>query len=228
MASNYNFLNGDLRKKLQQFANEHDHDGTDSTAVSADSSSATQTLTNKTISGNVCANLKYSAGGNTVTFQNAVHTVIGKDTTDTLTNKTFDCDGTGNILSNVNANELDPIAIGSGAYGVPFVITYTLSNQAAAVNIFNANAPFKMQVIKAWSIATSADGGTWKLNNGAAGAGSDITNAVTVAASADDFDEPTDYTFANGAINANGSLSIVPDGSGLLDVKLFVMAIRID
>ena len=65
------------------------------------------------------------------------------------------------------------------------------------------------------------------MNNGAAGAGSDITNAVTVNTSADDFDEPTDYTLANATINANGSLSIVPDGAGLLDAHIFVECIRI-
>lgn len=187
-----------------------------------------QTLTNKTLSGNVATGFLYATAGNAITFQDAIHTVIGRDTSDTLTNKTLDCDGTGNVVSNVNANELDPITFGASTFGIPFIVTYNLSNQAVAVNVFNANCPFKLRVIKAWSIATSGDGGSWKLNNGALGAGTDITNAVAVAASDMDFDEPTDYDDAAWEIAANGSLSVVPDGAGLLDAMIFVQCMRVD
>lgn len=161
-----------------------------------------------------------------LTLPDATDTLVGKATTDTFTNKTIDADGTGNAISNINGDELDSIT--GNTYGVPIVIKYTLSNQAAAVNIFNANSPFKFKVIKAWSVSTSADGGTWKLNNGAGGAGTDMTNAVTVAANADDFDEPTDYVDAQCTINASGSLSIVPDGGGALDAEIYIQALRVD
>ena len=154
--------------------------------------------------------------------------IVGKATTDTLTNKSFDCDGTGNVLTNVNANELDPITMGASTFGVPFIITYNLTNQASAVNIFNANAPFKFRVIDAYSVSTSADGGTWKLNNGALGAGTDLTDVVTVAASDNDIDRVAEIVDAAWEIAQNGSLSVVPDGGGALDCMIFVTCMRVD
>ena len=181
-----------------------------------------ETLTNKTIASFL------QGPGNTLTVPATTDTLVGKATTDTFTNKTFDADGAGNVLSNVNANELDPITPGASTFGIPFIITYTLTNQAVAVNVFNADCPFALRVIRAWSIATSADGGTWKLNNGAGGGGTDITNAVTVAANDEDFDEPSDYNDAAWEIAANGSLSVVPDGAGVLDCEIYIEAIRIN
>jgi len=42
----------------------------------------------------------------TVTFPDATDTLVGKATTDTFTNKTYDADGTGNVLTNVGASEI--------------------------------------------------------------------------------------------------------------------------
>lgn len=56
---------------------------------------ATQTLTNKTLSGNTATNLISGAGtltlntSGTITVPNATDTLVGKNTTDTLTNKTL-------------------------------------------------------------------------------------------------------------------------------------------
>jgi hypothetical protein len=181
-----------------------------------------ETLTNKTIASFL------QGGANTITVPATTDTLVGKATTDIFTNKSFDCDGVGNVLSNVNANELDPITIGASTYGVEFTITYNLTNQAAAVNVFNANAPFKFRVIDAYSIATSGDGGTWNLNNGALGAGTDITSVVTVAASDKDIDRPAQIDDGAWEIAQNGSLSIDPDGAGLLDCIIFIKCLRVD
>jgi hypothetical protein len=121
-------------------------------------------------------------------------------------------------------------SITGNTYGIPFIIQYNLSNQAAAVNIFNANAPFKLKVIRAWSISTSADGGTWKLNNGALGAGTDLSSAITVDADSGDLDEMVEdiESEANRTIAQNGSLSIVPDVGGALDCLIYVECLRVD
>lgn len=165
----------------------------------------------------------------TVTYPDATCTLVGKDTTDVFTNKSFDCDGSGNALTNVNANELDPVTPAASAiYGVDFTFAYVLTNQAAAVNIYDTAAPFKFRIIDAWSVSTSADGGTWKLNNGALGAGTDITDVVTVAASDKDIDRITEIDDAAHEIASGGSLSVVPDAGGALDCIIYIKCLRVD
>lgn len=213
----------------------------------------TQTLTNKTLTApaitngvltapqinDTSADHQYIFGVSELAADRTVTLPLlgGNDTfvfeahTQTLTNKSIDC--ANNTVTNVSGAELISVALptaadASDAVGASTqIIVANISNQAAAVNIFNANAPFKFHICRAWSINTSADGGTWKLNNGAAGAGADITNAVTVAANDEDLDEPTDYNNAAQTINANGSLSIVPDGAGLLDCMIYIEVIKL-
>lgn len=67
----------------------------------------TQTLSNKTLSGNTAVTLISGSGTltlnttGTVTLPNTTDTLVGKATTDTLTNKTIDAQGTGNSITNV-------------------------------------------------------------------------------------------------------------------------------
>lgn len=56
----------------------------------------TQTLTNKTLTAPVISTISNTG---TITLPTATDTLVGKATTDTFTNKTYDAEGTGNVLT---------------------------------------------------------------------------------------------------------------------------------
>jgi len=218
-----------------------DVDGNDSFCMLA----GTQTLTNKTLTSPVVGTqitMDQTTNDAIIvaadqTNQDNTYTipdVDGDDTfvfradTATLTNKTIDVDS--NTVSNINADELDEITPGTSTYGIDFVITKTVANaDNLGTDIFTDNAPFKFRVIDAWSIATSADGGTWKLHKGKVGAlGNAITDVVTVAASDTDIDRIGAIDNAEWEIAENGSLTIVADAGGTLDGLICVRAMRVD
>lgn len=148
----------------------------------------------------------------------------------TFTNKTIDADGTGNAISNINADELDPVAApsaGDGSdsvYNLPFLIQANMSNLSAAFSIYSSNAPFKFKILDAWSVNKSGDGGTWAIDDGT----NTIVAAVTVAANDTDIDRAATIDDAYATIAASGSLRIVPDGGGALDADVYIMAVRVN
>jgi len=170
----------------------------------------------------------------TITLPDATDTLVGKATTDTLTNKTIDCDGTGNVITNVNANELDSVALGATAvFGIPFSIVATVTNLDASGADLLQNAAFKYVITGAEFINTSAPdaSATWQICKGSVGS---IGNAITEAVAADNADkikttalsfDDAEYTISSGA---SGDICIVGDASGTLDGVVIVHCLRID
>jgi hypothetical protein len=176
----------------------------------------TDTLTNKTLTAPAISSISNSG---TLTLPTSTDTLVGRATTDTLTNKTLDADGTGNALSNVNGDELDSIT--GNNYGVPIIWKGTVTS-GATVSL-TTDAPFKFRVLDAWSVAASADGGTWKLDDGT----NDITDAVTVTGTDKTINRAGTIDDAYYEIAATGTLRIVGDSANA-DVEVYVMLMRVD
>jgi hypothetical protein len=117
---------------------------------------------------------------------------------------------TGKALANLSTD---------GGITVVFTATLTAGNTVA---IHTADAPFKYRVIDAWSVAVSADGGSWKLTNGT----NDISNTVTVTGTDKTINRAGTLDDAYNQIAAAGSLSVVGDGT-LADCQVYVLAVRV-
>lgn len=156
-----------------------------------------------------------------ITFPNASDTLVGKATGDVFTNKSIDCLGTGNAITNVNAKELDPIAASIGTFGIPFVIVCV--NAGAATNvIFNANCPYKLRIIDAWAVATTGCNGNWHIDDGTTAITAAIAygadKALTRATSIDD---------AKHLLDVNATLRLISSDAGDTAI-VYIKAIRVD
>lgn len=102
-----------------------------------------------------------------------------------------------------------------------FILKATIS-AGSTVQIHNTNAPFKYRILDAWSIAKSADGGSWKLTDGS----NDITDTVTVTGTDKTINRVGTIDDTYWEIAKDGSLSVVGDGS-LADAEVYILCIRV-
>ena len=110
-----------------------------------------QTLTNKTLTAPVISTISNTG---TVTLPTSTDTLVGRATTDTLTNKTFDANGTGNSLSNVEVADFAGSAIVTELEGIGLNDNDTTLPTSAAVKDYVDTQ------ITAEDLDVSADTGT--------------------------------------------------------------------
>lgn len=143
--------------------------------------------------------------------------VVCTSGTATLTNKSIDCDS--NTVTNVGSVECENYDAANG--GMMFTLKATVTS-GVDVTIHNADAPFKYRIVDAWSVATSADGGTWKLTDGT----NDISDSVTVTGTDKTIDRIGTLDDAYHEIAASGTLTVDADGANA-DCEVYIMCMRV-
>jgi hypothetical protein len=104
--------------------------------------------------------------------------------------------------------------------GGTFVLKATIAN-GNTVAVYNANAPCKCRILDAWSVAKSADGGTWKITDGT----NDITNAVTVTSTDKTINRAGTIDDTYHEIAVGGSISVV--GATGADAEVYILCMRV-
>ena len=105
--------------------------------------------------------------------------------------------------------------------GVPTFILNKAISGAATTGVVE-NAPFKFRVLDAWSIGTSANGGTWKVTDGT----NDIISAVTQGTTDKEIDRAADVDDAYYDISQGGKLKIVSTGASFSGT-VFILCARV-
>ena len=146
---------------------------------------------------------------------------------ETLTTKTINADS--NTIQNINADEFDPVAqptAGNHIHCPEFILYVNVSN-ATITAVYNANAPFKFEIIDVWAIDYTGSAGNWKLNDDVGGIGTDITNAVGLGGIIYEVTRVGSINTSVSTIAAGGDLSVITAG-GTEDIRVYIKCIRVD
>lgn len=109
-------------------------------------------------------------------------------------------------------------ANGGGAVGV---LKATVA-VGGTVAIYTTDAPFKIRIINAWSVAKGSGGGTWKVDDGATA----VTDTVTVTSTDKTIDYAGTIDDAEHEISASGSLRVVGDGS-TAECEVYILYVKV-
>jgi hypothetical protein len=121
-AANTAALTGDVTKSA----------GSNVTTVAAIGGKAVSLGANLTTTGAGAPTLAFPASSFTYTFQGSSYTVLGRDTVDTLTNKTFDTAGAGNVFR-INGTAISAVT-GTGA-----AVLANIPAFVGGINVFNSS-----------------------------------------------------------------------------------------
>jgi hypothetical protein len=127
----------------------------------------------------ILTNAAVNAADKTVTFPAATCTLVGKDTTDTFTNKTIDAAGTGNSITNLSyVSPAVGATVDDATVGLTVVLMFTITD-ADLTDGYTVPAGKKFRVLDAWAVKTVENGGAADTVQVFSGA-NPITNAMSL------------------------------------------------
>jgi hypothetical protein len=161
-------------------------------------------------------------GSNGLIFEggtaDADETLLNAATQSAFTDRTItlpNADGEVAIEGNLRSTSVAGGSSGSDS-GILLFSRGAVSNGADITNTFGRN----VEVVDAWSVTTSGDGGSWTIRNSSNNA---ITNTVVVPINDQAVTRATSIDNANSSLSSPGQITF--DGSAALDANIYVLAV---
>ena len=164
--------------------------------------------------------IDFAVDNDLANYSNTNSAFITASSTDTLTNKTFDANGTGNSLSNVEVADLAASAVVTAAEGIGSNNNDTTLPTSAAVKSYTDSAISSIDL----TVSTAGDSGTGSVSTSQTLTVSGTANEIETAASGQSITIglPNDVTIGNnltvsGNLYVNGSTTQVNTSSMLVE-----------